>query len=442
MDSATGTERRVAIPSLSLVVLIGPSGSGKSTFAARHFDPAEILSVEAYRAAIGDDPDNQTATEAALDALRNVAGTRLALGYLTVIDATNLRPQDRAPLVHIAHQHDVLPVAIALNLDERVCAERDAARSDRPLDSPRAHDHARMRYSAPGLQHEGFRQVIILDSPEDVEAVRIERVPLLPDRRAEMGPFDIIGDIHGCYEELRELLALLGYEDDAASGMRHPLGRRAIFLGDLVDRGSGIVETVNLARRMVAAGQALCVPGNHDVKLLRYLTGRHVHIAHGLEQSIVQIEALPTQERATWTHAYIAFVDGLVPHYVLDGGALVVAHAGMKQAYQGRVSGRIREFALYGETTGKIDEFGLPVRGDWAASYHGSAAVIYGHTPIYAPIWLNNTLNIDTGCIFGGRLTALRWPERELLSVPARATYAKPKRPLRPASDDGHAGSR
>ncbi|MGH2515917.1 MAG: polynucleotide kinase-phosphatase, partial [Ktedonobacterales bacterium] len=149
-----------------------------------------------------------------------------------------------------------------------------------------------------------------------------------------------------------------------------------------------------------------------------------------LEQSIEQIEALPPGDRSAWKREYVAFAESLVSHFVLDGGALVVAHAGMKQAYQGRASGRVREFALYGETTGETDEFGLPVRGDWASDYRGPAAVIYGHTPVPEPVWVNNTLNIDTGCVFGGRLTALRWPERELVSVPARATYAEPKRPL------------
>src|SRR5579872_4146695 len=387
MDSATGFERKIDIPALSLVVLIGASGSGKSTFAARHFLPTEILSSDAYRAIVGDDPNDQTVTPAAFDALHHIAGLRLALGRLAVVDATNVKPQDRAALVHIARQHDVLPVAVVLNVDERLCIQRNAARPDRQFGPQVVRNHVQqLRRGLRGLQREGFRQVVILNAPEEIEAVRIERVPLFTDRRADTDPFDIVGDIHGCYDELRELLALLGYVDDAEAGLRHPAGRRAIFLGDLVDRGPGIVATVNLVRRMVAAGQALCVPGNHDMKLVRYLTGRHVHIAHGLEQSIAQIEALhPEAERGAWKREYVAFADGLISHYVLDGGALVVAHAGMKQAYQGRASGRVREFALYGETTGETDEFGLPVRGDWAADYRGPAAVIYGHTPVYEP---------------------------------------------------------
>ena len=105
----------------------------------------------------------------------------------------------------------------------------------------------------------------------------------------------------------------------------------------------------------------------------------------------------------------------------LDDGKLVVAHAGMKEEMQGRGSGKVRDFALYGETTGETDEFGLPVRYNWAAEYRGKAMVVYGHTPVPEPEWLNRTINIDTGCVFGGKLTALRYPEKELVSVPATA---------------------
>ncbi len=250
-----------------------------------------------------------------------------------------------------------------------------------------------------------------------------EEMAAWADRRNEHGPFDIVGDVHGCYDELVELLGLLGYRPDMVSGMRHPQ-RRAIFVGDLVDRGPKIVETVTLARRMVGAGHAFCVPGNHDNKLLRYLRGNHVQIAHGLDASIAQIEALPGPERADWIAAYERFIGGLGTHLVLDDGRLVVAHAGIREADQGRDTPRIRAFTLYGIPTGEHDENGLPIRLNWAADYVGAATVVYGHTPIAEPVWQNNTINIDTGCVFGGRLTALRWPERELVSAPARRAYA------------------
>lgn len=254
------------------------------------------------------------------------------------------------------------------------------------------------------------------DSPEEMSA--------RADRRGETGPFDIIGDVHGCYDELIELLGLLGYRPDAAAAMRHPQGRRAVFVGDLVDRGPKIVESVTLARSMVEAGQAFCVPGNHDNKLMRYLLGRNVVINHGLDASIAQVEALPEPARADWIAAYNRFFGGLSTHLLLDGGQLVVAHAGLREADHGHDSPRIRAFTLYGIPTGEHDENGLPIRLDWAANYTGAAAVVYGHTPIAEPAWKNNTINIDTGCVFGGRLTALRWPERAIISVPAKRVYA------------------
>jgi diadenosine tetraphosphatase ApaH/serine/threonine PP2A family protein phosphatase len=177
---------------------------------------------------------------------------------------------------------------------------------------------------------------------------------------------------------------------------------------------------------MERAGYALCVPGNHDIKLMRYLRGKDVKLTHGLDLTIAQLASETEefrQEVAEW-------IDARISHYLLDGGRLVVAHAGMPESMQGRGSGRVREFALYGETTGETDEFGMPVRYAWATDYRGKALVAYGHTPVPEPDWLNNTVCLDTGCVFGGRLSALRYPEREVLSVPAQEVYAEPARPL------------
>lgn len=251
------------------------------------------------------------------------------------------------------------------------------------------------------------------------------------ERREDRGPFDIIGDVHGCAEELEELLAQLGYMvavDDAAAGLSHPEGRRIIFLGDLVDRGPDSPGVLRRVMAMVASGQALCLPGNHDDKLLRKLRGRNVRVAHGLAETLAQLEGEPP----AFSKQVVAFLASLPSHYVLDGGRLVVAHAGMPRSLQGRETPRARDFALYGETTGKTDEHGLPVRVNWALRYRGRAAVIYGHTPVAEPRWLHNTINIDTGCVFGGRLTALRYPERALVAVPARRAYTISARPFLP----------
>ena len=180
---------------------------------------------------------------------------------------------------------------------------------------------------------------------------------------------------------------------------------------------------------MVHAGHALAVPGNHEDKLVRALRGKKVQTSHGLAESLSQLAA----ETVEFRQEVEQFAEGLVSHLVLDGGGLVVAHAGLLAAYHGRASGRVRSFALYGDTTGETDEYGLPVRYPWAEDYRGSAMVLYGHTPTLEAEWVNNTMCLDTGCVFGGKLTALRYPEREVVSVPAEQVWYEPVKPLAPA---------
>jgi len=280
----------------------------------------------------------------------------------------------------------------------------------------------------------------VLRTPEEVDAVTVTRTPLFNDRRAELGPFDVIGDVHGCRAELEQLLDRLGYAlrrdgEGRPVGARHPQGRRAVFVGDLVDRGPDTPGVLRLVMGMVADGDAFCVSGNHEAKLVRALRGRKVTISHGLGESLEQLGA----ETDGFRTAATAFMDGLISHYVLDEGRLVVSHAGLIERYQGRASGRVRSFCLYGETTGETDEFGLPVRYPWAEDYRGKAMVLYGHTPVPTTEWVNNTLCLDTGCVFGGSLSALRYPEREVVAVPAARVYCEPVRPLAaaaPARDD------
>ena len=425
----------LTIPDLSLVVLVGVSGAGKSTFAHRHFKPTEILSSDYCRGLVSDDENSQAATRDAFEVLHFIARKRLAAGRLVVVDATNVQPDARKPLVQLAREFHCLPVAIVLDLPERIAQDRNKARPDRDFGAHVVRQQAQqLKRSLRGLQREGFRTVHVLQSPEEVEAAVIERQPLWNNRRDDHGPFDIIGDVHGCYDELVALLRNLGHEVDAAAAtVRITTGRKLLFLGDLVDRGPKTPEVLRLVMNAVASGTALCVPGNHDVKLMRKLRGRDVQITHGLAESLEQLAA----ESDAFRRAVADFIDRLVSHYVLDDGKLVVAHAGMKESMQGRGSGAVREFALYGETTGETDELGLPVRHNWAAEYRGQAMVVYGHTPVPEPEWLNRTVDIDTGCVFGGRLTALRYPEREFISVDALQTYAQPSRPFLPAEVPG-----
>lgn len=439
---------KLTIPELSLVVLIGASGSGKSSFARKHFKATEVISSDFCRGLVSDDENDQAATKDAFEILHYIAAKRLAVGKLTVIDATNVQPEDRKPLVQLAKEYHCLPVAIVLNLPEQLCNDHNLSRSDRNFGSHVVRRQSQnLKRSLRHLQREGFRHIHILNSLEDVEAAIIERQPLWNNRKSEHGPFDIIGDIHGCCDELEALLQQLGYEIDPVGATtvrfplrdnviyRHPQGRKVIFLGDLVDRGPRILDTLKLVHNMVAAGTALCVPGNHDMKLMRFLRGKKVKITHGLDKSIAEIEAIPEEIRENFSKEIADFLDSLVSHYVLDNGNLVVSHAGMKEAMQGRGSGKVRDFALYGETTGETDEFGLPIRYNWAREYRGKAIVVYGHTPVVEPEWLNGTIDIDTGCVYGGKLTALRYPEKELVSVAAIRAYCESAKPFLPEEE-------
>lgn len=426
------TDDDLRVPELSLVVLVGVSGSGKSTFARERFAPFETLSSDFFRGLVSNDANSQAATADAFEALRFVAAKRLRAGLLTVIDATNVQPAARRSLVELAKAHDVLPVAIVLDVPESVCAERTAARDDRPFGAEVVRRQSRqLRAGLKGLRREGFRTVHVLSDEEAIRSARIVRTRLLTDLRDEHGPFDAIGDVHGCRGELEALLGELGYviERDGLGrpvDAAHPEGRRAVFLGDLVDRGPDSPGVLRLAMGMVHAGHALAVPGNHEHKLARALHGDKVTVSNGLELTLAQLAEEPPEFRAEVER----FCRDLVSHLVLDDGRLVVAHAGLKEEYQGRASGRVRAFALYGDVTGEKDELGLPVRLDWAQDYRGAATVLYGHTPKARAEWVNNTMCLDTGCVFGGALTALRYPERELVSVPAEREWCPPPRPL------------
>ncbi|MET9626245.1 polynucleotide kinase-phosphatase [Lentzea sp. NPDC006480] len=422
------------IPDLCLVVLIGASGSGKSTFARKHFLPTQVLSSDYFRGLVSDDENDQSASAAAFDVLHYVAAKRLEAGKITVVDATNVQAPDRAKLIEVAKKANVLPVAIVLDTPTDVCLRRNAQRPDRDFGAHVVKRHrAALQRSLKFLGKEGFKRVHVLRSESDVDSSVIVYEKLLNDLRHETGPFDVIGDVHGCRAELEVLLAELGYEiqrdeEGRAVDAIPPGNRKAVFVGDLVDRGPDTPGVLRLAMGMVGNGHALSVRGNHEEKLVRALRGHKVTVRHGLEKSLEQL----AHETPEFRRAAEKFCDGLVAHYVLDGGNLVVAHAGLPERYHGRASAKVRSFALYGDTTGETDEYGLPVRLPWANDYRGSAMVLYGHVLVPEAEWINNTMCLETGVVFGGRLTALRYPEKELVSVKAHQTWYENEWPFPP----------
>ncbi|HEX4809409.1 MAG TPA: AAA family ATPase, partial [Bryobacteraceae bacterium] len=351
--------RVIEIPELSVVLLIGASGSGKSTFARQHFLPSEILSSDAFRAAVADDESDQSATQDAFEALYFIAAKRLRNGKLCVIDATNVRPQDRAGYVELAKRNHVPTVAIVFTGNPEICLARNLTRPNRKVAEQVVHTQiTSLQQNLEGLQAEGFGEIHTLDLGAHDAEVEIVRRPLACNKRSEHGPFDIIGDVHGCYEEMAELLDALGYQPRTmdtrdpiwgASTWSHPGGRKALFLGDLADRGPRVLDTIRTVRNMVASGAALIVPGNHDVKFARWLRGEAVTAAHGLERSIAEFQMLDHEIRERAASEYAEFLDNRASHYLLHGGKLVAVHAGLPEELQGRCSETVHSIAIFGK---------------------------------------------------------------------------------------------
>lgn len=393
------------IPEFSLVVIVGSTASGKQEFISRNFQTNEIFLLGA-------------------DDLYEKLSQRLAAMELTVIDMSDANEDQWQLIAKAAKRTYTQLIGIVLNKETSLPTSKGFS-IDEQVNIREA--KAQLRRVGADINH-------VFDSPNQIELVNVIRERMPSDFREHRGPFDIIGDVHGCYDELVELLKRLGYDIETAWEEQQiqrievtpPEGRTLVFVGDLVDRGPKIAEVLALAMNMVGAGTALCVPGNHDDKLMRALKGRKVKIAHGLAESLDQVRKMPShfQEKVR------DFIENLPSHLVLDDGRLVVAHAGLRESMHGRDTDAVRDFALYGATTGKLDSYGLPVRLAWAKDYDGTARVVYGHTPIPRHSWINNTLNIDTGCVFGGALSALRYPEFTLHSVRAEREYAVSARPF------------
>ena len=376
------------IPEFALVMIIGQDEVSTKSFAKKYFKQEEMVNKED---------------------LESKAEERLEARKLTVILLEDQKEQAYEIFIQLAKRHHCKPAAFILQT------------------SPEEEEARRIEALTATLQKKGFKQIERVDCEQDDQHMTIRRIKLANNKREDHGPFDIIGDIHGCYKELYTLLEKLGYKvDEKAYKIEGMESRKVVFAGDLVDRGPEIVKVLKLVMGMVKEGRAYCVLGNHDGKLQRKLKGSKVQVVHGLEKTMEELEKEPEAFRQEVKD----FLDTLVSHYVLDEGRLVVAHAGLKERLQGRESKTIRDLAMFGETTGRVDQFGLPVRLNWSENYEGDALVVYGHTPQRETKIIHNTINIDTGCVYGGKLTAFRYPERELVQVQAERTYYESARPF------------
>ena len=409
----------IKIPEFCLITLIGSSMSGKTTFANTHFDYKQVLSSDNFREMICGDSMNQSINSDAFESLYFILDKRLKNYQTTIVDATNTTYNDRKKILEIAKANNVQNVAIVINIDESIIFERQK-RLQRVKPDKLKKQIINVRKSISGLKSEGYRYVYVLESPEEIDNCNIEIFPMYSNMKHVTGPFDIIGDIHGCYTELIELLIKLGYKE--SDGLyKHPDNRKLIFLGDLMDRGNQNIRTIELIMNLVKNNIAFCVMGNHDFKFVKKVNDRTT-LNNGLDITLKEFDSIEDEDRK---NAIIEFINSLRSHYVFDDGNLVVSHAGIKEEYINRSSGKIRSFCLFGETTNEKDQYGYPIRIDWAKSYKGKPMIVYGHIPHNLPYIINNTYNIDTGCCFGNKLTALRYPERELISVDALEEYCE-----------------
>lgn len=439
---------KIHLPHAGIVLLIGASSSGKSTWLQRAVDnkdisPSEIVSSDTFRILVSDTDFIDTVsghpherelnveqyraiTAEAFSLLQQTVEARCRLNKLTFVDATNLSEAERKVYFTMAKKQHVPIYGLLLDLPLETLLKQDELREN-PRGKARMKQQARkIQEQKRVLKKEPFTRLYQASSIEELQIVR-HPSPLY----LEIGQgLDMIGDIHGCFDEMILLLEKLGYVSE--DGLyTHPDGRKLLSLGDIMSRGPKSLETMQFWQRHIEAGVAYMIDSNHGYKIARFLEGQKVTLRHGDE--LIEQE-LTTYEQQ---HGYVA-TEGLKrkltdmlrqapSHYVLTKNSVpyaVAVHAGIRDRYIGKDSPRIRDFCRYGDVTG-LTENGRPIRSDWYTEHQSPLLIIWGHDPQPKPLKINQTLNIDQGVVFGGALTALRYPEETVESVPAMQDYAQ-----------------
>lgn len=436
---------KINIPNGAIVLLIGPSNSGKSTLlkslvASQQILKSEIISSDDYRLLVADsdfiDFSNvakedeelifekyQRVTEEAFNALHTIVNARAKLNKISFIDATNLRSFDREKYFTIAKQHHVPVVAIVLNTLKEQLIARDAQR-DNPRGEKRVLQQLKtFKYELKSLKREAFTQIYTLKE-EEVEIIRTSNPLYL---NIDNG-FDIIGDIHGCYDEMLQLLKTLGYEQQNDLYI-HPAGRRLISVGDIMSRGPKSIATMQFWLKQTEANLSFMTDSNHGWKIARWLRGQQVTLNHGdelVEQEFIAYEQSHSAEETTDLKKRFAHMLLNAPsHYILtqnDRTKAIVTHAGIKDHYISKQSKVISDFCRYGDIQ-QTDRLSKPIRGDWFINHKTSELIIWGHDVKVQPFKANRTINIDQGVVFGGELTALQFPELKFKSIKAFNNY-------------------
>ncbi|TCI27732.1 polynucleotide kinase-phosphatase [Exiguobacterium sp. SH5S4] len=441
---------QIQLPYAGIVLLVGPSNSGKSTWLKRLIEnktirPSEVVSSDDYRNLVGDvehidwkgHPSDEA--DALYEAYQNISTeafalmtslieARARLNKLTIIDATHLYASDRKKYIELARRLHQPVYALVLDIDQVTLLERDQQR-DFPRGGRRVKQQVQVfNREKRSMKREGFDQLHIVADVEKVELVRPMNNPL--HISADHG-IDVIGDIHGCFDEFIELLGRLGYSENEEGLYVHPEGRTFLSLGDIMSRGPKSLETIRFFVRHVEAGLANMIDSNHGWKVLRWLEGRNVTMKHGDELFVEELNVFEEENGAELTEALRSSIKRLLKnapsHYVLtkhDIPTAVCVHAGIRDEFIGKSSRDISDFCRYGDNDG-FDDSGKPIRKDWTVQHHSKMLIIWGHDPRQRPLRLNQTINIDQGVVFGGNLTAFRYPEQTFVQVEANQDYAQ-----------------
>ena len=429
---------KISIPELSLVLLVGPSGSGKSSFARKHFLPTEVVSSDFCRALVSDNENDQSATGDAFDLLHEIVRKRLARGRLTVVDATNVQPEARKSLIALAKgvsslsQRRLSSTSRSACVRIATCFDPTGNSGRTSFATSRSNSAVRLR----GLEREGIRHVFKLSSPEEVDAVTIERHPLWNNKKTEHGPFDIIGDVHGCFDELVELMAQLGYTVN-----QNRWWVFGFFLGrpqaGLCGRPCGsrprdCSGTSSRFKRGAIWTSVLC-SGQSRHEARQSIARPRRESARTVWQRRWNNSGMSRMSSASKSPSFSIVLSATMSSMMESWSLLTLASRSPCTVADQELCESLPSLARQQERRMNLV---LPVRYNWAADYRGKALVVYGHTPVPEPLFLNNTVNIDTGCVFGGQLTALRYPEREIVSVKAHQTYYEPARPFLPEATE------
>ncbi len=443
-------KNQITLPSTGIVLMIGPSNSGKTTLLNKLVEEkvlknTEVVSSDQFRLLVSDTDfiqwsgrskdeadvlsyEYQLISKKAFDVMDNLIEVRCRLGKLTVIDATHLYSDDRKKYVEIARKHHVPVIAISLDVPEGILIERDDNR-----DFPRGRKRIKQQYrtfkqNVRFLKKEGFKASFVLDY-RDIEKITFVR-RINPLELNIGNGIDIIGDIHGCFDELRELLDKLGYKENEEGLYIHPEGRRFVSIGDVISRGPKSLDTLLFFKKHIESGLAYMIDSNHGWKIARWLEGRKVSLSHGDEKFAEEFEQYTRGYREEAANKLREELKHLLlsspAHYVFYKNGvpvLITTHAGIKDHYIGKQSDRISDFCRYGDTDG-FDEKGKPIRKDWFINHKSQELIVWGHDPKPAPLIINNTVNIDQGAVFGGSLTAYSFPERKFISVKAKQDYS------------------